>query len=371
MKAKLTSTILGILLMIGICILTGCDTADAPISDTTLEPSATVLEPNETTLEQPPAEDTEEDTAAPVPEDTPAEETSASLEASPLPDDDVIESDTSSNNPGSAVVVHGTVESICTPKRVHNITSATYVGYEVSDAGNLILLFNTVKNHTGLEMTAQFKAIYFPEDVFSIDPADIVFEQGKTYLLLLHRYRNVYADGDEFQITDGSIIVPIDNFQSSTVDDTPLAQKVTGMKINETTTLDQFVDYLKKLTADHPGFTGQDYIQETTRSTIMAQSPHVITVTTSSITSNMSIQTVTVRCRIDEVHKGSLKEGAYIDVMFPLNAKIQMNQSFILTLNDPTPGGMDWYTFSCKDAMYPLSEANSIQAIIREQETTK
>lgn len=351
MKVKL-ATLMGILPVLVLCMLTGCNTAEPPLSDTTPEPSTTVPQPIETTGS---------------PESSPPPDNNV-IESDTSNDNNAIESDTGNDNSESPIVMRGSVESICTPERVHNITCATYVGYEVSDGGNLILLFNTVKNHVGLDMSSQFKAIYFPEDAFSTDPSDIVYEQGKSYLLLLHRYRNVYADSDEFQITCGSLVVPTEDLQSSTMNNAPLARSVKGMKITEATTLDQFVDYLKELTADHPDFSGQDYIQTDAKASILAQSPHVVTVTTSSVTSNMSVLTVTLRCRIDAVHKGTLTEGDYIDVMFPLSETIQMNQSIILTLNDPIPGGMDWYVFSCKNAMYPVSEADRIQALIQEQE---
>ncbi|MBQ3508190.1 MAG: hypothetical protein IJA91_06540 [Clostridia bacterium] len=352
--------ILGIVLMISICLFSGCDSSDTSMLDTTEALSTNAYEPMETAPQDPSV-----NTVAPTEESTAAENIPTPAETSSHPNEETTDPATGGDNQSSAIVIKGTIENICTPKRVHNITSATYIGYEVSEAGNLLLLFNTVKNHTGLDMTSQFKAVYFPVDVFSTDPADIAFEQGGTYLLLLHRYRDVYADGDEFQITEGSLVVPTNDFQSSTVHDSPLAQNVKGIRITENTTLDDFITYLQTLTADHPDFTGQDYIQTNTRSDIMAQSPHVVTVTTSSVTSSMSISTVTIRCRVDQVHKGTLTEGEYIDVMFPLDADVELGQTFILTLNDPIPSGMDWYMFSCKQAMYPMSELDDILVIIQ------
>lgn len=358
MKRNGLLVILGIGLLISIGLLSGCDLSDASGTDTA-EVSSELIED----VTKDPAQDTD----TPTDEATSAEDGSAPAQTSPLPDAETTDSANSSDAPSSPMVMRGTIEDICTPKRVHNITSATYVGYEVSAAGNLLLTFDTVKNHTGLDMDSRFKTVYFPVDVFSTNPADIVFEQGRTYLLLLHRFRNVYySDGDEFQITAGSLIIPIDDFQSSTLYGAPLAQNVTGIKMTEATTVSDFITYLQTLTADHPGFTGQDYIQTDDRSHIMAQSPHVVTVTTSSITSDMSILTVTVRCRVDAVHKGTLEKGAWIDVMFPLEADVKLDQTFILTLNDPMPSGMDWYMFSCKQAMYPLSELNEIESLIRD-----
>ena len=357
MKRNGLLVILGIGLLISIGLLSGCDLSDASGTDTA-EVSSELIED----VTKDPAQDTD----TPTDEATSAEDGSAPAQTSPLPDAETTDSANSSDAPSSPMVMRGTIETICTPKRVHNITSATYVGYEVSAAGDLLLTFDTVKNHTGLDMDSRFKTVYFPVDVFSTNPADIVFEQGRTYLLLLHRFRNVYSDGDEFQITTGSLIIPIDDFQSSTLHGAPLAQNVTGIKMTEATTVSDFITYLQTLTADHPGFLGQDYIQTDDRSHIMAQSPHVVTVTTSSITSDMSIATVTIRCRVDAVHKGTLEKGAWIDVMFPLEADVKLDQTFILTLNDPMPAGMDWYMFSCKQAMYPLSELNEIESLIRD-----
>ena len=269
------------------------------------------------------------------------------------------------NTGGSAITDVGPLEMICSPDRVHNVTTAIYVGYEVMGEDGYYLTFQTVQNHVGLAMTEQFETIYYPMDTFSASSADIPFEIGKTYLLLLHRYRNVYADGDYFQIS-GDLLVQTDDFENATLNGRPLETQVAGMKITVNTTPEDFIAYLTEITADHPDFTGQDYIQSNARVDIMTASPHVVTVTASSVTSAMSVSTVTIRCRVDAVQKGTLAEGAYIDVMFPLNADVELGQTLIVTLNDPLPNGTDWYMFSCKEAMYPLSELNDILSIIRE-----
>ena len=336
MKRNIPYVILGMILIISIGMFMGCSISDTIGAGVTTDETGS------------------------------SENTSHIMETFPPSND---EPSDPSNSQSSAIRVQYTIEGLCTHEKVHNVTGATYVGYEVNEGGGFLLTFNTVKNYTGLDMASQFKTIYYPVDVFSTDPADIVFEQGKTYLLLLHRHRNVYANGDEFQIVEPSLFIPIDDFQSATMHNEPLAKNVTGMKFTADTTLDNFITYLQEITAGHPGYTGQDYIRSDNRSDIVTQSPHIIAVTTVSVTSNRSISTVTIRCRVDAVHKGTLEEGAYIDVMFPLDADVQLNQTFVLTLNDPI--AMDWYRFSSKKAMYPMSEQDKIVSILQNSQADK
>lgn len=355
MKKAISLWILCALLTVNVCLFVGCNTPDAPAP----------VQTEEHTTESPVATAPEQKNPETTP---PAAETVPPVDTSPSNEQETEAPDPADDNNGLAIIIMETIEELCVPERVHNITTATYVGYEVNEHDNLILTFNTVKNYLGLDMESQFKVIYYPDDIFSTNPADIVFKEGETYLLLLHRYRNVYFDGgDQFQIaTGGRLLIPTDDFRASTMYGLPLDRHVTGMKITANTTLDDFIAYVKGLCVDHPPYTGQNYIQSTAREDIMTASPHVVTITTVSVTSSQSILTKTISCRIDSVQKGSLVAGKYIDIMFPLDADVGLNETMIVTLNDPMKTGLNWYMFSCKNAMYPVSEADSIMAIIND-----
>ena len=153
----------------------------------------------------------------------------------------------------------------------------------------------------------------------------------------------------------------MEDFQSSTLDGQPLAERVQGLTITEDTTPDTLLAYLLEMAADHPPYTGVEYIHSDDLADIVAQSPYVVTLTTASVTSDMSIKTVTIRCRVDQVHKGSLTAGEYIDVMFPLEADIGLGQTLVLTLSEPYA---DWYRYSCKKAAYSVSELDGILALL-------
>lgn len=266
----------------------------------------------------------------------------------------------------------GYFESLCEADRLHNMITATYTGYTFDRNGCFELSFQVHSLHVGLEVGDTVRAVYYPSDVFSTDPNDIVFTEGETYLILLTRYRNVYEAEDGFQVIGSpSLLIPVNDFQSSTLYGTPLADHVAGMDVTESTTVEEFISYIQSITTENQQFSGQDYIQTNARVDIMTASPYVVTVTTSSVTSSMSTLTVTLRCRVDSVQKGSLKIGEYIDIMFPLDVNIGLNETFIITLNDPLPSGMNWYRFSCKQAIYPLSEAESIMAIINDDHVSE
>ena len=270
------------------------------------------------------------------------------------------------STPGSdSLMATGYFESLCEADRLHNLITATYTGYTFDRNGCFELSFRVHNLHLGLEVGDTVHAVYYPpNDVTSQNPEDIIFTEGETYLILLTRYRNVYESGDTYQVVGRNMLIPANDFQAATLYNTPLADHVSGMDVTESTTLEQFISYIQSIATENEQFSGQDYIQTNARVDIMTASPHVVTVTTTSITSSMSTLTVTLRCRVDSVQKGSLTAGEYIDIMFPLDANVGLNETFIITLNDPLPSGMNWYMFSCKQAMYPISEANSIMAII-------
>ena len=271
------------------------------------------------------------------------------------------------STPGSdSLMATGYFESLCEADRLHNLITATYTGYTFDRNGCFELSFRVHKLHLGLEVGDTVHAVYYPaNDVNSQNPDDIIFTEGESYLVFLTRYRNVYENGDTYQVVGRNMLIPANDFQAATLYNTPLAEHVAGMKRTASTTLEQFISYIQSITTENQPFSGQDYIQSNARADVMTASPHVVTVTTASVTSSMSTLTVTLRCRVDSVQKGSLTVGEYIDIMFPLDANVGLNETFILTLNDPLPSGMNWYTFSCKQAMYPISETADIMAIIQ------
>ena len=271
----------------------------------------------------------------------------------------------SSDNNNALTVIYTDLETLCSHNPASNVVSATYLGVAGVINDELTLSFRTEKNHMGLAMAEEFQAVYFPdEDPYAVDPSLVPFEEGKTYLILLTRYRSVYQEQDEFVVIGSSLLIPTEDFQNARMYDKPLASMVTGMEITEQTTPEEFTEYLVGLFKDVKDFMGTDYIDSDDLTEILTKSPNVYAITVESVTSDLSVRTVTLRCRVDKVYKGEEPKDGYADVMFPLEADIKLGDSLIVTLSEAPGGTMNWYKFSAKNAMYPLAQADEVQSII-------
>ena len=259
------------------------------------------------------------------------------------------------------------LEYICSYEYCNELLRVTYRGYGINERKNLLLLeFDVDNRYVGESSLHTVHVNFNPNSSGSTDPSLIPFEMNKSYIVLLQRMINVYElNGEAYTYMYPSLYIPCDDLSKATLYGSPLGEWVENIEINDETTVDELVEYMKTFVKSNPAYVGQPFTTSTDLVDIVNEANNILTVEVQGITSDVSVITKTYQCRVVSVHKGSVMENDELEVMFPIAAEISMGDVYVLTLDDGNSSGLHWYKFSSPQAMYPLSELDSIMTIIQ------
>ena len=197
---------------------------------------------------------------------------------------------------------------------------------------------------------------YLPVGLWGVDggpsysTAEIPYEEGKSYLLLLSRIS--YRSEDYFfRPAEDSLVIPLDEFENPDVSNSKIYEENLIKHIKNTVEMKVddslgFLDEIVEIAKDNPISVYENvFIDSTDRDTVLEQSPFVVVVKIDSVKSTGRARLYgdnvgEYRCNVLSVVKGDFSYQE-ISLDFPVK-KIKIGETYTLALtarnNDPTSG---------------------------------
>ncbi len=195
--------------------------------------------------------------------------------------------------------------------------------------------------------------------------AQVPYQIGSEYYLLLTKYVSVYYDHDRYKIFNNTPFIPADNISESKIYGEPLVEHA---NIDALTTEEELCSYIFSCIdgidkTDRPSYHGKPYTTATDLYTVINEADHVAKVKVQKqvfaegTEGNKNIY----QCIVTDSLTGEIKKDEVIYVTFFPNT-VSVEDECILALDDSiTDMSPKHYNFSSKNSLFSVEDLDEIQ----------
>ena len=282
----------------------------------------------------------------------------------------------SGNSDENSSYSYWTFESLC-EYTVNNIVVATFNGTGYL-CGRKRYDFSVEENVFGetpdeIKVCISNDIITFEHDdrTISDNSSELIFEEGKRYLLVLSNFTDVYSDLGNYYIWRCGLQIDIDNLKDSKMYNESLALHMTGDIDINSCTKEEFIEYICDIVEENKSSHRRLSDAETLKEAV-EDSTDIIQVKIKYPTIKLDSKykdTEIWECEITDILKehpdiggrGKAEIGKMVDVKFFADIVIPEKEYIVLC---DRSGGAYMYTFTTKDSLRPVSEKAEIKSYI-------